>query len=232
MNDNIKKPVEGYFKLEVYKHGILVDTYEDHNKIMMFSKRVMAHSMGGAEMNNGLAVDDEPKYISTFALGTDGHQAGNLLAAKSFEYTQTKMFSEDLGLGFWPVTWNPENIVNSASPGAKPTFIAENYDPNHPGSSGTPTDVKISVDAGTEEYTITYTFEVPEDTASGTAGIAIAYTEAALYSNMGRLQGLGGQGSNQQDDSDNMGTIFAMRTFPAKIKDDTTAFTITWRIIF
>lgn len=232
MNDITEKPTEGYFKLEQFKNGVLVDTWESKNKIMAQSKRSVAYSMAGTGNLTGIPVDDEPKYISSFALGTDGHTSGNLLAPKEFEYTRTKMFSEELSLGFWPVTWNPEDIADPTGPPVEADFVAEGYDLNHPGagSSATPTTVDIGITEDTGTHTITYEIEVNEDTANGSGGAAIAYTEAALYSNMGRLQGTSGVGD--QNDPDNMGEIFAMRTFPAKIKDDTTAFKITWKIIF
>ena len=230
MKDTNRKQIEGYFKLEQFRNGVLVDTYEDHNKIMEKSKKSVAYSMAGTGHMIGVDIDDEPKYISSFALGTDGHTAGNLLAPQEFEYTRTEMFSQENSLSFWPVTWNPEGITDPTGVPILAVHVAEGYDTNHVGTLGTDTDVSISIAQDTGTHTLTYEIELKEDSANGAAGAAIAYTEAALYSNMGRLQGTTGAGT--QNDPNNMGEIFAMRTFPAKIKDDTTAFKITWKIVF
>ena len=164
MIDSIRKPIEGYFKLEQYKNGILVDTYEDNNKIMRQSKKSVAYSMAGTGNLTGIPVDDEPKYISTFALGIDGHTPGNLLAPKEFEYDRTQMFSEENSLGFWPITWNPESIADPTGPTVEAPWVAEAYDPNHPGVPGTNSEVKIGISEDTGTFTITYEITIPEDT--------------------------------------------------------------------
>ena len=75
------------------------------------------------------------------------------------------------------------------------------------------------VDNSTIQYIINITNANANGPTSGSG--AIAWTEAGLFSSEG-----------VNDTNGTNGKIFAMRTFPAKIKENTTNFKITWKVVF
>jgi len=233
MEENFMKPVEGYFTIEALRDGEVVDTFESSNKIMISSKKIMAYTM----MGTGLEGSANPP-ISTVVLGTAGYADGNLLVPKSFDYTKTNLFSEDAGTAggitgtagdTWPITWDPS--LPATIPGLANTYtvIDEGYttNPNLAAPSGDASYVQVTTDTDGINYTITYTFTIHNGNANGKAADlsdkAIAWTEAALYVHWDR---------NLAVEPKQLGEIFAMRTFPAKIKDNATSFKITWKVIF
>ena len=226
METYFKNPIEGYFKIEQFdKYGNLIDSFEDKNMIMQSSKTIMRDAMRGESYTHpNLASYPSQLHINTLVLGTEGHSGDNLLSPKTFDYTKTDLFSVESANGkTYPITFNPtlsSNIV-----------LDEGYDGDLPNSRATTTEVTITKGSDSDNRYIEYTFIIPIDNANDGGG-AIAYTEAALYANLNQnIPGL----SNNPGDSlviNNQGTIFAMRTFPAKIKDTETSLRIIWRIIF
>jgi hypothetical protein len=218
--DYAPEPIEGYFKIQqLDKDRNVIDTYEDHNKIMIDSKKVMRNAM------KGMVTTTEPViaqniHINTFVLGTQGHD-GNLLLPKTFQYDRSDLFSIEATNGkVYPITFD----VNG-------TIIDEGYDQDLPNAKIEDSKVTIKDISEINNEAIEYTFEIPVENAND-AGAAIAYTEAAMYTNQNQIiPGIGGTPGNPINVVD-YGDLFAMRTFPAKIKDATTSFLITWRIIF
>lgn len=77
--------------------------------------------------------------------------------------------------------------------------------PVAPQSSG------ININVTTEGNKATFKFTIPQSQANGEQGAVVAYTEAALYCDE---------------------KIFSMKTFPARTKDDSLEYVITWVINF
>jgi hypothetical protein len=208
MIDKTIQPTEGHFKIEqLDKSGNVIDTFEDKNMIMKQSRRTVAHSTAGHT-----AYDT---YINKFVLGTKGHVQGNILEPRDFDYDIDYLFSQTENGYFYPITFDPLTI--NASTG-KLNVLDEGYD-----SNDTPTvNSDIYMHLLDNQSTIEYRIEIPLDNANGSNGIT-AYTEAGLFT------------KEEEDLTDNpkkLGRIFAMRTFPAKIKEDAVTFRITWKIIF
>jgi len=203
MTDNSMKPTEGFFKIEQFENGKLIDVFEDHNLIMRDSKRTVAYLTSGAYPDG---ISD--MFINTFALGTGGTVDGDLLTPKSFDYERPNMFSEAEGKPTYPITWNPK----TADSGGNVTVTSE-------GSAQIPSitnnsAVSINIE---NDSTIVYVINISNANANGAGDGAIAWTEASLYN----AEAYGNYGRN-----------FAMRTFSAKIKENTTNFRITWKIVF
>lgn len=94
------KIMEGYFKIDSIKDGEIVDTYEEHNKIMVTARTAMARNMSGKV--------NATSPINRFILGDMGWKE-TILDPKEFIDTRTKLFAEshqvyknitDLGLTF------------------------------------------------------------------------------------------------------------------------------------
>ena len=225
--DKTKKPVEGYFKIETYKDGVLIDTYEDNNMIMLNSKNTMRNAMAGQltqDHADPANVVNVPIMINTFMLGTKGHVGDNILIPESFDYTKDGLFSmepSDPGK-IHPITW-------STDANASPSSRYEGYDSTL--NSGFGSGITMNLTTDSENKIIEYIFNIPESVGND-SGNAIAYTEAALYSNLGQIIDGTAVGDPNNAVVTNYGSIFAMRTFPAKIKDAATSFKITWRIIY
>jgi len=94
------KVIEGLFKVDTLKDGVIIDTYEEKNKIMVSARTAMARNMSG-KVNT-------TSPINRFILGDMGWKS-SILDPKDFENTRTNLFSEshqdiknvtDLGLTF------------------------------------------------------------------------------------------------------------------------------------
>jgi hypothetical protein len=218
MKDQYTKPVEGYFILEqLDKDGNVIDRYEDKNQIMLYSKRVMRNSIAG-----GLVPTTSPGitnniHINTFILGTEGH-LDNLLVPKNFDYTRDQLFSDENNSKLYPITFRADGSI-----------INEGYDSALPNSAGDDSLITINYLTETNNEAVEYQIIIPTANANDTTQ-AIAYTEAGLYTNLN--QDIPDLDVSNDIIVPNYGDLFAMRTFPAKIKDTATSLSITWRIIF
>jgi len=216
MVDKTHKPVEGFFKIEQFdEQGNLIDSYEDRNMIMRDSKRDVAYLAMGAYPDG---VTD--MHINTFVLGNKGNVDGDLLTPKTFSFERTNLFAqEELGGVTYPITWNPTESPNgdpiTASNSSK-KVISEGSAELPSITNDSTVDVKIEDDS-----TIVYEINISSANANGAGDGAIAWTEAGLFT----AEGLNNSGGIS-------GKIFAMRTFPAKIKENTTNFRVTWKIVF
>ena len=223
--DHAKSPVEGYFKIEVFdKDGNVIDEFEQQNTIMLNSKNTMQYAMAGrtaTDLSDPANPVEMPIMINTFMLGTKGHQGTNILIPRNFDYTMDKMFSFTENGKVFPITFDKDGTV-----------IDEGYDPTLPNSRNNGnTTIRISLLTNNENKIIEYVINIDEQNGNDNGG-PIAYTEAALHANLNQnIPGLGDAPGNPLT-VNNYGEIWAMRTFPAKIKDSISSFKITWRIIF
>jgi len=222
MIDNTKKPIEGHFILETYENGKLVDIFEDKNMIMKNSKLSVRNAMAGDSTGTISPTEYEGNIkIATFVMGDMGHVTDNLLIPKSFTYDRNDLFSFEDALGkTYPISFRDD--------GTGVIITDEGYDKRNWNPNNTPSTVQINKLTGTETEEIQYIFEIPETTAVPSTEVSV-FTEAALYTNFD-MNVIDIGGANPTINS--YGTIFAMRTFPAKVKTPQTAFRIIWKIIF
>ena len=205
---NLKDNIDfvGHFAIKVFKKDGSIEEYQDKNLIMDRARQNMAQLVGGV-VNGGDKVEGQP--INKFVLGNEGHVGDNILDYKKvgsngFDSTRTSLFSEegDDNSEYYTLTFDPKGGSTKAN--IKATGVNSNKDGNEDGCT-----LKRTVSAQTCTYVIT----IPDACANNSSGdtSVIAYTEAALYAG---------------DD------IFSMKTFPARVKEDTVKFEITWSIVF
>ena len=203
---------QGHFMIKAFKKDGSVEVYEDKNLIMDKARSNMAELIGG--MTAGQPIDK-------FSLGNKGHVGSDILnykkvgANNEFVSTRTMLFAED------PAYADANNDTNGDH---VESFVYEiTFDVR--GDSAEVTDDKavgrIKGDDATQTCTVkrvvadrtcTYTITIPDNAGNkGGEGEVMPYTEAALYAGP---------------------DIFSMKTFPARVKEDTVKFEITWAIIF
>ena len=215
LNDKID--FYGVFSFKSFdKNGNVLDEYTEKNLIMDRARTNMAQLVAGVTSGNeeskGMAID-------RFVLGTQGHVGTDILKPREvglnyddgepvFDATLTQLYSEaNSGINY-SISFdvNGGNVVEDSSA----TGIQYNG-----GNAINPNTNKNTVKRVVDGKEITYTFTIPVTNANGNAtgdldGV-VAYTEAALYAG---------------------GEIFSMKTFPARVKEDSVQFVITWSIIF
>ena len=209
-----KVDLRGEFAIRAYKKDGTIEVYEDKNLIMDTARTNMAEIIGG--WNAGVP-------INKFVLGNKGHNGTDILDYKKvgenneFLSSNTMLFAED-----------PDNDETDDSDGSngKANFTYDIIFDVKSGDAST-TDsapkTKINGEDATEDKkctitrtvnsrTCTYTVTIPDACGNRDGEDAVvAYTEAALYAG---------------------DKIFSMKTFPARVKEDTVKFEITWAIIF
>jgi len=204
---NLKDKVDfiGHFGIKMYKKDGSIEEYEDKNLIMDKARWNMAELVGGWSAG-------EP--INQFVLGTEGHVGDDILDYKKvgsdgFDSTRTNLFSESSGAQHYIIPFTTSGGDTIESTGNDKTV---NVDTAY-NSDITDTKESCTVRRTVSERTCTYVITVPDASGnnSDSATSVIAYTEAALYAGP---------------------DIFSMKTFPARVKEDTVKFEITWSIIF
>lgn len=209
MKLNDKVDFYGVFSIKSFdKNGDVIDNYEEKNLIMDEARRNMAQLIGGVTA----VGDTDGRHIDSFVLGTKGHNGTNILdfiavGDAGFTSARTSLFSE--------ATANDINYkIGFDSTGGmdKTDTVAQGRQYTGP-SAGSIDPVKNTVRRVVSDRTVTYTVTIPA--TNGNSGdpsnTVVAYTEAALYA-----------GSE----------MFSMKTFPARVKEDTVKFEINWSIIF
>jgi len=202
---NLKDNVDfiGHFGIKMYKKDGSIEEYEDKNLIMDKARKNMAELVGG--YSQGVA-------INKFVLGTKGHKADDILDYKKvgndgFTSVRTALFAETTATAgeYYSIAFNPA----STSANFNTTAVSGH-------SSATPTvnETTNTINRTVSDRTVTYTITIKDangNNKTNGATTVIAYTEAALYAG---------------------NDIFSMKTFPARVKEDTVKFEITWSIIF
>jgi len=210
LTDIVQKPTEGYFKIEcINVDGIIIETFGHKNMIMKESKASVARSTRGTPPTDN--------YINKLVLGDKGSSDDNLLVAKPFDFTRKELFAQEEENGSkYYIIFDPL----TASGEGDNQVIKEGYVEGNGGiiSPGQKSNVRSSI---INESTIQYVIDIAAPNANG-GGIK-AWTEAALFTYTNQ---------NTEVSPIETGNIFAMRTFPAKVKDDTTVFRITWEVVF
>jgi hypothetical protein len=214
LKDNVN--VRGVFSIKsINVKDEVIDEYKENNLIMDNARANMAQLIGG--VNTGAS---EAKQIDGFVMGTRGHMGSDVLdfqqvgetdtskptGNQTFQSTRTNLFSESI-----------DDQINYRIPFDASGDVDVTLTP-----AGTRYEDSVSVGVAessnilrrvVSDRTVTYTITIPASNANSgiPASPVVVYTEAALYA----------------------GTdIFAMKTFPARVKEDTVKFEITWSIIF
>lgn len=202
-----KITAEGIFNIKVVDAitGKVLEEYEEKNLIMDKARQNMARLVGGVDDVDGT----RGHVIDRLVIGTQGHSGGNIITpiqvgSEGFDSTRDKLFSEENGGFNYHLKFDAtgNNIITVVGDGS--TYNGTKLLMANESSAN----VKRVV-AGEYGRTLTYTFEIPPTAANGDG--VVAYTEAALYTNK---------------------DIFSMKTFPARIKEETVKFIISWSIIF
>jgi len=154
--DKFKK-TKGYFKIELMRNGVVLDSEEEHNLIMDDARKTFPKYLSGIA---GV------KPIDKLVLGTQGNIAGDVLAPKQaidgFTSDRTMLFSEEsgnIGIDYTVLSFTP-NGVN--------------------GSVITCDDGVSTVSANIVDTNVTYEIDIHNTAMNGKSG-SMVYTEAAFY---------------------------------------------------
>ena len=206
----------GEFSIKSFKKDGSIEEYNDKNLIMDLARVNMAELVGGLigvdELSGGM-------HITQFVLGNKGHVGENILDYKlvgsdGFLSTRDSLFSEvliDDTPGAPNFSYSIDFDIKSLN--TEYTDSASIGKISQKGKSGTVSvDTQVcSVKRTIVDRTCTFEVTIPDYAGNPVTGDAVAYTEAALYAG---------------------NSIFSMKTFPARVKEDTVKFIITWSIIF
>lgn len=194
----------GHFAITAYKKDGSIEEYTEKNLIMDRARQNMAQLVGGVNTGGDTV---EGKAIDAFVLGTKGHVGDNILDYKKvgsngFDSTRINTFAEDEAAEFYTLSFDPMGAS------VKTDIPASGVNSKVAG-----TENGCTVTRTVSAQTCTYVITIPDANANASAvdTSVIAYTEAALYAGA---------------------DIFSMKTFPARVKEDTVKLVITWSIIF
>ena len=215
LRDNVE--MKGHFLVKAFKKDGSVEIYEDKNLIMDSARSNMAELVGG--WTAGVPIDK-------FVLGNKGHNGSDILDYKKvgenneFLSSNTTLFAEDSdnddpdGDGEEDGSNGKANFtygINFNVQSKDAVKVDEETTAEVKGERVKETK-KCTVKRAIADRTCTFTITIPDECGNRAGeGEVVAYTEAALYAG--------------ED-------IFSMKTFPARVKEDTVKFEITWAIIF
>lgn len=209
LQDDVK--IQGIFSIySIDKNGNIIDKYEEKNLIMDRARQNMAQLIGNVTTGASLG-----QPINKFVIGTLGHVGTDILNYKrvgenGFTSTRTRLFSEENSSALNYL------IEFSVAGNTDITVQAEGKRRNGLTVVATENDVKNTIRrivGGDQGRTVTYEITIPAENANSgnPENPVVVYTEAALYAG---------------DD------IFSMKTFPARVKENTVELKIIWSIIF
>ena len=206
LNDQVN--FVGVFSIKAFNADGTVDEYTEKNLIMDEARRNMAQLVGGVTS----AGDTQGMHINQFVLGTKGHNGTDILnyikvGDAGFTSARTSLFSEAIAdAKNYRIDFAVTGGLDVTDANATGRMYAG-------GAAGIIDSTKNTVRRVVSDRTVTYTITVPATNANSSEADnpVVAYTEAALYAGA---------------------EIFSMKTFPARVKEDTVKFEITWSIIF
>lgn len=262
MDDIMKTGFEGYFKVECIKDGKVIDIFEDHNTIMRSARRSMAEIFlnrknidKNVQFANRFVIGTEGCTFSEYTpkseqTGFNKDKLHQCLYSEQPVVTVTE--GSDADLHKWDIVkyYNKyyryceedavvtitDSLINSEKfiPTVKPYY----YDINFSLETDTFNNTNLAIGASRDnrcscmvslpedvspdilnQTICQFVFTIPKNQANNQHNVNDAgfnseislFTEAGLYVN---------------------GRLFSMKTFPAKVKDDTTELKVTWKIIF
>lgn len=205
MIDKIDFKLRGEFNIDVIKDDEVIDNYHDNNLVVDGARAVLASLISGI---------NSPIGINKLCLGEYGHD-------EDFDKFSPKKVGGTYSIGATSVTFDEQMA----------SLFAQHYDLETLDcqfSTIANTDVQqvvplniaygtVDEETNTSNATVTctcnsivYQFEIEQGVGHGGGDSSIlAYTEAGLYAG---------------------NVLFALKTFPAKVKDNATKFVITWKI--
>lgn len=209
LHDDLK--IQGIFSIySIDKNGNIIDKYEEKNLIMDRARQNMAQLIGNVTTGASLG-----QPINKFVIGTLGHVGTDILNYKrvgenEFTSARTKLFSEENSSALNYL------IEFSVAGDSDVTVQVDGKRRNGLTVVATESAVKNTVRrivGGDQGRTVTYEITIPAENANSgnPENPVVAYTEAALYAG---------------DD------IFSMKTFPARVKENTVELKVVWSIIF
>lgn len=209
LHDDLK--IQGIFSIySIDKNGNVIDKYEEKNLIMDRARQNMAQLIGNVTSGTSLG-----QPINKFVIGTLGHVGTDILNYKrvgenEFTSARTKLFSEENSSALNYL------IEFSVAGDSDVTVKVDGIRRNGLTVITTESTVKNIVRrivGGDQGRTVTYEITIPPENGNSGDPVnpVVAYTEAALYAG---------------DD------IFSMKTFPARVKENTVELKIIWSIIF
>jgi hypothetical protein len=216
MNFKDKVNCVGQFSIKsIDENNKVIDEYTEKNLIMDEARVNMAQLIGG--------VSSSSDPINLFVIGTAGHVGTDILDYKKvgenfFDSTREGLYSEidpnDISGGLSDVTDAGYNYRISFNPDGDADLDLTPTGTMYNGVTVGATDgVVNTINRLVVDRTVTYTITIPATNGNSNdlGNPLIAYTEAALYAS---------------------GSIFSMKCFPARVKEDTVKFVIVWSIIF
>ena len=205
MIDKFDYKLKGEFSIDIIKDGEVIDQFIDRNLVVDGSRAVLASLLSGI---------NRPVPLNKLSLGTMGHnEAFDKFTPKivggsyqvgpnnvTFDATRPKLFCHDYEIDSLDLSFN--TLGNEEIQQVVPVNVS--LGAVDIDTSGSFVEVTCSCNA------IIYKFELEQGVGHGLGANSVtAYTEAGLF-------------------ADNI--LFAIKTFPAKVKDNATKFIITWKI--
>lgn len=196
---------KGVFSIKTTYADGSTDEYIDRNLIMDLARNNMANLVGG--VNSGVIGAPIDKIV----LGTRGHKNNNILdyinvGELGFDTTRTTLFSEvAAGAYNYRITFNATGDSDVTVNGTGRMYSGA--------TAGLIDSTPNIIQRIVSQRAVTYIVDIPASNGNtnNSGDPFLPYTEAALYAN---------------------GKIFAMKTYPGRVKEDTVKFTISWSIIF
>lgn len=217
------KTIKGHFTLIAIDKDGNETVYEDPNLIMDKARSNMAELISG--WNTGIP-------INRLILGTKGHNpdTNNILEpiqVGSFGFTpaRTELFSVEDQSFFYSLSWDPKNPVgpdlvtdSDGSGGTVAWTTSGRLDAYAVGNKQLQTGIEADAENApcpitieVLDRTVRYTITIPELAANGPTGDGVvAFTEASLISG---------------------NDIFSMKTFSARVKENSVRYVIIWSIL-
>lgn len=261
MNDNIKTGFEGYFKVECIKDGKVIDVFEDHNTIMRSARRSMAEIFlnrknidKNIQFANRFVIGTEGSTISDYTpkseqTGFDKNKDPQCLYSE--QPVKQVANGTTIALKKWDVVKYDGKYYRysdiDASVVITDAIIAEKFieagKPYYYGidfslEQNTSNNTNLAVGTS-KDNRCRCTVSLPEDVSPGVLNQTVCQFVFVIPKNQANSQ------HNANDVGFNSeisifteaglyvnGRLFSMKTFPAKVKDDTTELKVTWRIIF
>jgi len=212
--------LRGEFSIKAYKKDGSVEVYSDKNLIMDDARVNMAKLIGGLTLGTP---------INKIVLGTKGHVDPNIIDYKlvgehNFISSRQFIFSEDIAAdgalgapsadGSTIPNFSYEITFDTASSSLDYTDVNAQGSISNVGKTITDPNPAVnvcSVQRIINNRTCTFIVNIPDYAANSATDGTVAYTEAALYAGP---------------------DIFSMKTFPARVKENTVRLELTWSIIF
>ena len=235
LKERVKKTIQGHFKIQVIEDGVVIDSYEDYNKIVVWVYNLFGRSVYGYQ-----PPDIDEYRIQAFAIGTDGATADGII--KDIANDQKKMYSE---INFWDnpnYTGEERNAyvyqATFTKPGTNDPHFAYkiNEGATYPAwGLGSPKDYRgeayneedslegcLSIRRSFQNSVLKQEIYLGKLAGNGHPmwEEAPEFSEAALYMPEGTASG------------DSLGTMFSMKTFPKMKKTDACVIKINWDLDF